>query len=433
LPANAPSPSPQTNPLPALAKKPNRNLAASFAKSPHRPRVLLALPFMTMGGGEALMLHVAQHLKENGFDLCALTTIPTDKSLGSTVSRFEAITKEIYHLHQFLLDEEKWKDFICYLIESKQVDILLIAGCSFVYPLLPELKSRFPHLKVVDQLLNEVGHIESNRKYGALIDMNVVTSDLIQDVLVNRFGESEEKVRVIANGIDVEHEFNPARETGGEEVIAPVMREKFLVTFAGRFSEEKCPEKFVEIAAALKNDLNMFFLMLGDGPEFSRVQNKIRELGLSGLIHTPGFVDAAPFLKRSSVVVICSRVEGTPLVLMESMSLGVPVVASNVGGIPSFIHDGHNGLLCEPNDISAFVRAIRRIAADRELRESLRTNAREYALRCLNVVEMKQKYLETFTRLLAATQELESPLRVSDKKLLTHAQAQGTSPGRTTR
>jgi glycosyltransferase involved in cell wall biosynthesis len=382
---------------------PYLNLVTSYRKEPKKPAVLLALPYTTTGGADTVFLGMAEHLTANGFDLSVVTTMPTETSFGDNTAKYEAITNEVYHLPEFLKEERKWKDFLFYLIEARNMDILLLAGSAYVYGLLPEIRQKFPHLKVVDQLFNEFGHIENNRKYSHYIDVHLVANETIKRMLIDHFREAEDRIRVIVHGIDVENCFNPNNIEVGVVEPGVIPQDKFVVSFLGRFSEEKCPEKFLQMVNLLKEDDNLHFLMVGNGPEFPRIKEQIRELQLDSKIYAPGFVaDLRPFLKMSGVVVIPSNIEGIPILLMESLSLGVPVVASSVGGIPSIIRDEFNGFVCQPSDIQGFVRNIRRIARDDGLRKAMKANAREYALRHLGVDKANREYSNLFLELVGA-------------------------------
>jgi O-antigen biosynthesis protein len=385
---------------------PYLNLVASYRKETRKPSILLALPFVTTGGADTVFLGLAQHLTASGFNLAVMTTIPIEASFGDNTAKYEAITKQIYHLHQFLTGESGWKDFVFYLIETRNIDILLLAGSAYVYALLPEIKQRFPRLKIVDHLFNEYGHIENNRKYASLIDAHIVVNEVIKRVLINLYGEAEGKIRVIPPGVDVENRFNPLSfNEGGSELSALLPQNKFLVSFIGRFSEEKCPEQFVEMASFLREENNLHFLMLGNGPEYPRVKEKIQALSLEDRIYAPGNVtDVRPCLRISGVVVIPSAIEGLPVTLMESMAFGVPVIASAVGGVPSVIRDEFNGFVCQPSDIQGFVRNIRRLARDDGLCKAMKANAREYALRHFNVDKTNREYSNVFLELLRACQ-----------------------------
>lgn len=379
------------------------NLLGARQPPTDRTRILFALPFVITGGADTVLLQLAKHLSEHGFDISVLTTIKTDASFGDNTARYEAITKEIYHLYNFLEDESDWKDFIYYLIEAKGIDIVFIVGSAFVYDILPELKQKFPHVKVVDQLFNEVGHIENNRKHAQLIDTNIVANETIRDVLIRDYGEAEEKVQVIVHGVDVEGEFNPQNIDATEVAASGIFpKDAFVVSFMGRFSEEKRPEMFVDIAHALRAHERMHFLMLGHGPEYAQVKQYIGRLNLEGRIYAPGFVpDLKPFLKLTDVLAIPSRIEGIPIILMESLALGVPVVASNVGGIPSIITNFEIGFVCDPGRIEEFTQYLELLYTDASLCARLKSNARAYAAQHLSVDKMNTEYQAIFQRLSA--------------------------------
>jgi glycosyltransferase involved in cell wall biosynthesis len=378
------------------------NLSRAYQNDSSKTRILFALPFVITGGADTVLLQLARHLTENDFDLFVVTTIKADNSFGDNTRRYESVSKGVYHLYDFLDDETKWKDFIFYLIESRKIDILFIVGSVYVYDILPEIKQRFPHVKIVDQLFNEFGHIENNRKQAQYIDANIVANETIKDVLVNQYGEEEKKVKVIIHGVDVDNEFNPVNIDSSELLASGVIPEnKFIISFIGRFSEEKCPEMFVDIARALSSHENVYFLMIGNGPVYPRVKQCILEAGLGGRICAPGFVeDIKPFLKISDILAIPSKIEGIPIILMESLALGVPVIASSVGGIPSLIKDSFNGFVCNHSSTDEFVQRIRRLMSDRSLQTRLKVNAREYAQKNLSVEKMNNEYQRTFLNVL---------------------------------
>lgn len=365
-----------------------------------KTNVLLTLPFMVTGGADEVLLRILGHLSRKNFAFSCITTLPTDAKIsGDNSPRYEKITPEIYHLHKFLHEKRETRDFIFYLIETKRIDIIFIVGCSFVYQMIPEIKNRYPHVKIVDQLFNPFGHIINNRRFAKSIDLNIVANDGIEKILVNRLREKKEKVKVIIHGVDVTNEFCPEqfREAYPRNPSWKLRPDDFVVGFFGRFSKEKCPVKFVDIAARLKELAGVTWVMTGGGDEFMRVRARIVSHGLEKSLLTPGIVpDVKPFLAATHVVVIPSLIEGIPIVLMEAMALGIPVVASRVGGIPDVITDGHNGFLCAPSDIDAFAARIKLLHEDRNLWESMGKNAREYALNHLDVRKMLEEYHQEF-------------------------------------
>jgi glycosyltransferase involved in cell wall biosynthesis len=140
--------------------------------------------------------------------------------------------------------------------------------------------------------------------------------------------------------------------------------------------------------------------MLGNGPEYEQVKQYIGRLNLEGRVYAPGFVpDLKPFLKLTDVLVIPSRIEGIPIILMESLALGVPVVASNVGGIPDIITDNENGFVCDHSSIEEFVRRLESLYTDRDLHAELKRNARAHAQEQLSIDKMNREYYDVFRRL----------------------------------
>jgi glycosyltransferase involved in cell wall biosynthesis len=84
---------------------------------------------------------------------------------------------------------------------------------------------------------------------------------------------------------------------------------------------------------------------------------------------------------------------------MESLSLGVPVIAANVGGIPDVITDSFNGFVCNSGDINCFINSIVRVYSEKNLQTSLKENARSYAKDKLDIASMNSKYKNLFLSL----------------------------------
>jgi glycosyltransferase involved in cell wall biosynthesis len=107
------------------------------------------------------------------------------------------------------------------------------------------------------------------------------------------------------------------------------------------------------------------------------VRARVAELGLGDAVEFGGFrADLMKFLPRFDCLVVASRAEPFGLVLLEAMRAGVPVVASNAGGVPEIVQDGVNGLLFEPDDAPGLASALGRIALEPATAEHLREGGR---------------------------------------------------------
>ena len=109
--------------------------------------------------------------------------------------------------------------------------------------------------------------------------------------------------------------------------------------------------------------------------------------------------DIGPFLRSLDVFVLPSRYEGLPLVLLEAMATGAPVVAADVGAVSEAIVPGESGLLVPPDDAPALVAGIGQLLGDQEARERLGSRAREMWRSQFTAERMQESYVDLFTRL----------------------------------
>jgi glycosyltransferase involved in cell wall biosynthesis len=379
------------------------NLNQSYlaqTKEKNKIKILFALPFVITGGADTILLQIAKYLSENNFDISVMTTIKTDSNkFGDNTPRYQEITQEIYHLYNFLESQEKWKDFVYYYLESRQIDILFIVGAAYFYDLLPDIKKDFPNIKIVDQLYNEFGHIENNRRYANYIDMNIVENELVENCLVVQHNEKRSKVCLIHNGVDINY-FNPNSIKNTTMIDKSIPKEKFIIFFLGRFSEEKCPDMFVKIANHFKDNDFVYFIMGGNGGLYTEIVELINKYGLENKIYLPGFVDTREYLSIANLLILPSQIDGRPNAVLESLSMGVPVIASSVGGLPNLIKDEYNGFLCDPGNVDGFIRRIQEVMNNNSLYLNMRKNARDYAIYNLNIAIILTKYQNLFEGLL---------------------------------
>jgi glycosyltransferase involved in cell wall biosynthesis len=111
------------------------------------------------------------------------------------------------------------------------------------------------------------------------------------------------------------------------------------------------------------------FCLVGQGPLEAEVEALYRELNLEGIVTLTGYrPDAVRLMAGCDVFVLGSRWEGLPVALMEASALGLPIVATRVGGIPDSFHDGVDAILVEPGSPDALANAIERLTGDEPLR-----------------------------------------------------------------
>lgn len=136
--------------------------------------------------------------------------------------------------------------------------------------------------------------------------------------------------------------------------------------------------------------------LAGNG-EGERLQRDIDRLGLADVLTYEGWADAekkAALLNSTDVYFLPSHNEGLPISILEGMTYGLPVLSTPVGGIPSVVKEGENGLLVPPGDIDRMYQAIMKLASDPSLRETMGTCSLEISRDYL--VENVKKELDAF-------------------------------------
>ena len=368
-------------------------------KADDKPGFVLALPFITLGGSETLLQSISRTLVDRGWRVIVITTLDAPATVKDYAASFEAITPHVYPLPLlFEQNEERWEAFLRYLLVHYNASTIMIAGCEFVYRVLPAIRREFPDLRIVDQLFNDEVHLPNNRTYAQHIDVTVVPSQGFAETLLNRYRESPERVAVIPHGVSTKGpELEDRAAAFGASGLPASAQNKFLVSFFGRLSQEKAPDAFVEIAQQLREQNEIYFCMTGDGPLRPAVLDLIKRYGLQDKIYAPGFVeDARILMELSDVVVVPSRIDGMPLVVLEAQALGKPVVASAVGSIPEMIADSESGFLCAPGDVQAFSMRVLELLRSPQKRKEIGAVAQEAVRRRHDLETMMAAYMRVF-------------------------------------
>ena len=144
-------------------------------------------------------------------------------------------------------------------------------------------------------------------------------------------------------------------------------------------------------------------LLAGDGPERAALEGLARSLGISERVCFLGFVENAWALySRMDLFALPSHQEGIPMVLLEAMGTGLPVVASSVGGIPYVIKDGSIGVLMDSRSPSAWAKALTALLKDPSRRQAMGDCARRHIRANFSVEQVAARYLSVYERVKSA-------------------------------
>lgn len=177
-----------------------------------------------------------------------------------------------------------------------------------------------------------------------------------------------QKSIVINNFVDPEN-FTPS-----EAVASEVLR----IIFIGRLSDDKGIFELIDAVALLCGHGTLFAVDALGIAETEADEKKVREYALQrGVSHQLIFhgpvigTEKARLLSSASLLVLPSKLEIFPIVILEAFAIGLPVVATRVGAVPEVVADGINGILVNAGDAHDLARGIQRLANDRKLREAM--------------------------------------------------------------
>jgi D-inositol-3-phosphate glycosyltransferase len=191
--------------------------------------------------------------------------------------------------------------------------------------------------------------------------------------IVDRWGVPESKVSWIRNGADV-NLFRPSTDT--ESVMAGDHRISRFCLFVGTLVARKSPDLVLQALVEVPEVQAVF---AGDGPLRRKLEHQAMQLGVA---------DRAVFLGKLSpeelsglygealMLVLPSLSETSPLVIIEAMASGIPIVASRIGGVAALVEDWQTGFLVKPGDPGQLAMAIRFVAGDEQLRHRMGENGR---------------------------------------------------------
>ena len=195
---------------------------------------------------------------------------------------------------------------------------------------------------------------------------------------------------VIHNGVTIEDKASSQRSPGTPMIVS-----------VGRL---KAPKDFGTLIHALSRvTQNYRAVIVGDGPERESIEGMIESAGLRDRVEVLGERnDVREVLSQADLFVLSSRSEAMPMSILEAMAAGLPVVASNVGGVAEVVIEDLTGLLVPAGNVAALATAIERLLEDRELRIEFGARGLERARTTFSLDRFRADHLRTYRALLEA-------------------------------
>ncbi|MFZ1291948.1 MAG: glycosyltransferase family 4 protein [Melioribacteraceae bacterium] len=208
------------------------------------------------------------------------------------------------------------------------------------------------------------------------IDKIVCISDFIKQVMKND-GVDENKLLSIRSGTDI-HKFDNISFDISLRDSLGINSNSFIIGTVAAFAGHKdYPNLLRAFKIVNEKYENVKLCVVGDGPNKNEIENYAKELDIFYKIIFVGFQnEIGKYLRMFDLFVLSSKKEGLGTSIIDAMSIGLPIIATNTGGIPELVKNNYNGILVKPKNSVALANAIIELIHNEELRKKIGTNAK---------------------------------------------------------
>ncbi|MTI19978.1 glycosyltransferase [Fulvivirga sp. RKSG066] len=301
-------------------------------------------------------------------------------------------------------ENKRYRDFSAYkrlssLIKSGNYDIVQAnAGDTLKYAAFSKkifrwkAKLIFRNANKMSGFINSILHKRLNALYLKEIDYVISVSENCRQDIIRLYPHLS---KISSTGTIGTNNF--------EEIKSKALDHKGPIWInVGSFVPEKNHTFLLEVFNTFYQRNNKgHLLLIGDGNLKSQLPEKLEALGLSDRVSLLGFrKDVIALLKASDIMVMPSKIEGLPGVILEALSCGKPVVASAVGGIPEVIKDSLNGYCIKEFNADKYVQKIEKILSDKQLYKIMSDNGRQLIKDQFLIPEIAQHFEATYQKLI---------------------------------
>ncbi len=364
-----------------------------------RCRICFVIPSLERGGTERQLVYLLGGLTED-HDLCVICTRGAGALAGEAAG--------FANLQSLGLSsgwDPRLRHRLQHVFEDWRPDIVHSFMFGFDYQV--NVAARKAAVPVVLSSRRQLAtwkkprHVRLQRKANALADGIVANSEAVAAFASQQEDEPRERFCVIRNGIDVQgFQASGNSETVAEELSIP--RDRKVIGLVANYSPVKDHDLFVRIAAELSRRRDdVHFLLVGEGLLRNAVEQQIGAAGLMDRFTLTAAKDSiADLYALMAVLVLCSKVEGSPNAVMEAMAAGRPVVAAKVGGVPELVDEGVTGRLIDSRSPADFAGAIEGLLDHPEVAARIGAAGASFVGEHLSVDRMVGEYAALYAELL---------------------------------
>ncbi|MDX1585896.1 MAG: N-acetyl-alpha-D-glucosaminyl L-malate synthase BshA [Balneolaceae bacterium] len=348
--------------------------------------------YPTFGGSGVVATELAKGLAQRDHGIHILSYArPARLDTFQTNISYHEVNINSYPLFEYPPYDLALANQMANMIEFEGIDVL------HVHYAIPHATSAFLAKQILGEKAADIPIITtlhgtditlvgSDASYKSVVDFSINQSDgvtavseYLKEETYKRF-DIQKDIEVIPNFIDLDR-FKKSNKSHFKKAICPE-GEKIVVHVSNFREVKRVPEVISVFDQILKNDIKAKLLLVGDGPDRQRAERRCRELGMCNEVRFLGKQEnVEEILSIADLFLIPSGSETFGLAALEAMSCSVPVISSNIGGLPEVNIHGETGYLCDLDDIECMARHAVDILKDDEHHEELAKKARKQAER----------------------------------------------------
>ncbi len=361
-----------------------------------RIRVLHVVGEFGLGGGETVLFELVERMDRSVFDVFVCSLWPPIH----LTPRIEAVGNRLVPICRRHRYDLSIVPRLGTFIARQHVDIVHTwMGAANIWGRLAALWGRAPVTLTAEHGMwsnRDPLHRTLERLLLPLADRIVVVSKGVEDSYCSAVPTSRSKCSLIYNGVDLER-FDRSRLRAESQSAAGKygLEDKHpIIGTVANYRWEKDYPNFLAAAKIISREYpEAHFVAVGYGKLRPEIERTIQELGLEGKVTLTGAVDRPEWVATLfDVFVLASETEGLPLVILEAMALGIPIVATDVGGLREVIISNENGVLVPPKRPAELARAVSALLQDPTYAGAMSDRAKETVRRRFSVATMVADY-----------------------------------------
>lgn len=318
---------------------------------------------------------LSDEMKKMKLKVCIVPTLVRQISPQNDIKAVFNIKKEIELIRPDIIHCHSSKAGIIGRVVAKMCNVPVVFtahGWAFTDGISPWKKQLYAHIeKFIAYWTNKI----------------ICVSEYDKNIALNVMPKQDDKLITIHNGI-------PDRYFKKNDIT----KKDFRLVMIARFSKPKNQRLLIEtVAKLIEYNISLRLTLVGDGPNFLAMKNLVNKLDIAKYVEFLGSrTDIAEILLYNDVFILISEWEGFPISIIEAMRQGLPVIASDVGGVSEAVIDNETGLLLPINNIAILKEKILKLYYDRKLAHLMGLKGREQYLNYFTSDKMMKQIIGVY-------------------------------------